>query len=122
MRNLLVLLISVTLFGCSSGETETESPSASTVAYDSLLARKLGADEYGMRRYVMAFLNAGPGRDQDSTIRSRGLGFDSITLNVNKDPVSRSRFGYEIPTRTLLIHLIRHVPSYRRTRPQTPVL
>ena len=28
---------------------------------------KLGADKYGMHKYVMAFLKAGPNRDQDST-------------------------------------------------------
>ena len=26
----------------------------------------MGADEYGMRKYVLAFLKAGPNRDQDS--------------------------------------------------------
>ena len=35
-------------------------------AYDSLLAADIGADDYGMRPYVMAFLKAGPNRDQDS--------------------------------------------------------
>lgn len=35
--------------------------------YDEMLATKLGADEYGMSRYVMAFLKAGPNRSQDST-------------------------------------------------------
>ncbi|HZV67977.1 MAG TPA: YciI family protein [Saprospiraceae bacterium] len=46
--------------------TTTESPSTSIV-FDSMLATKLGADEYGMRQYVLAFLKAGPNRDQDST-------------------------------------------------------
>ena len=32
---------------------------------DTALARKLGADEYGMRPYVMAFLKSGPNRSQD---------------------------------------------------------
>lgn len=36
----------------------------STVVYDSLYAQKLGADNYGMRSYVMAFLKAGPNRNQ----------------------------------------------------------
>lgn len=39
--------------------------------YDSLLAQKLGADEYGMKSYVMAFLKAGPDRSQDSAEASR---------------------------------------------------
>lgn len=36
----------------------------STVVFDSLYAQKLGADDYGMRPYVMAFLKSGPNRDQ----------------------------------------------------------
>ncbi len=47
--------------------TATTNESASdTLAYDSLLAHRLGADDYGMKQYVMAFLKAGPTRDQDS--------------------------------------------------------
>lgn len=32
--------------------------------YDAALAARLGADEYGMRTYVMALLKAGPNRDR----------------------------------------------------------
>ncbi|WP_394129913.1 YciI family protein [Shewanella maritima] len=32
--------------------------------YDPKYAAKLGADQYGMKRYVMAFLRKGPNRDQ----------------------------------------------------------
>ena len=32
--------------------------------YDPQLAAEIGADDYGMRRYVMAFLKRGPNRDQ----------------------------------------------------------
>ena len=35
--------------------------------YDAEAAAKYGADEYGMRSYVMAFLKRGPNRDMDST-------------------------------------------------------
>lgn len=45
-------------------DASTATPEAPT--YDSLLAQRLGADEIGMHRYVMAFLKAGPNRDQDS--------------------------------------------------------
>jgi len=34
--------------------------------YDSLAAAEYGADEYGMKQYVMAFLKKGPNRDLDS--------------------------------------------------------
>lgn len=43
----------------------TSSSESSATAYDSALAARLGADDYGMRRYVMAFLKAGPNRSQD---------------------------------------------------------
>lgn len=35
-----------------------------TEVYDSLYAQNVGADDYGMRSYVMAFLKSGPNRDQ----------------------------------------------------------
>ncbi len=34
--------------------------------YDAALAKKLGADEYGMKKYVLAFLKRGPHRLTDS--------------------------------------------------------
>ncbi len=37
--------------------------------YDSALAKKLGADQYGMKHYVMAFLKTGPTRITDSLKR-----------------------------------------------------
>ncbi len=37
-----------------------------TNPYDSLLAQKTGADEYGMKTYVLVYLKIGPNRDQDS--------------------------------------------------------
>src|SRR5215469_4334917 len=39
---------------------QTPEPTASKPAFDEELARKLGADDYGMKKYVMAFLKAGP--------------------------------------------------------------
>jgi len=35
-----------------------------SVKKDTALARQLGADEYGMKQYVMAFLKSGPNRNQ----------------------------------------------------------
>jgi uncharacterized protein YciI len=39
-------------------------PVSAQGTYDAALARKLKADEYGMRTYVMAFLKAGPNRNR----------------------------------------------------------
>jgi len=41
--------------------------------YDSVLAKKTGADEYGMKQYVMAFLRKGPANITDKTQRSELL-------------------------------------------------
>jgi uncharacterized protein YciI len=38
--------------------------------YDSALAKKLGADQYGMKHYVMAFLKSGPNQITDSVKRT----------------------------------------------------
>lgn len=42
-------------------ENETEEP-----VFDSIKAYEYGADDYGMKMYVMAFLKRGPNRDRDS--------------------------------------------------------
>lgn len=53
--------------GCAPEAADENGPPEETAGYDSLLAQELGADDYGMRRYVMALLKAGPNQDQDST-------------------------------------------------------
>lgn len=55
---LLTLLIVVT-FSVSTAAQSKE------IAFDSTLATKLGADQYGMKKYVMAFLKSGPNRTHD---------------------------------------------------------
>ena len=35
-------------------------------SYDAIAAKKYGADRYGMKKYVIAFLKKGPNRDRDS--------------------------------------------------------
>jgi uncharacterized protein YciI len=63
-----IVLFSILMISCS--EKTQEKKAASTVEdvilFDSLLASQLGADDYGMRQYVMAFLKSGPNRSQDS--------------------------------------------------------
>lgn len=52
-----IFIFSVILL-CRIGNSQTISPS-----YDSLTAVKYGADDYGMKKYVIAFLKKGPNRD-----------------------------------------------------------
>ncbi len=57
----VTMLLSCGLASAQVGVHAKESP-----AYDSVLAKRLGADDYGMKRYVMALLKAGPVTVQDS--------------------------------------------------------
>lgn len=48
-----------------------DSSVAASTAPDTALIRRLHADEYGMKTYVLALLKAGPNRDQDSATAAR---------------------------------------------------
>lgn len=50
----------------TAAESQTEKSDSAKPAYDAELATKLGADDYGMHRYVMALLKAGPNRDRSA--------------------------------------------------------
>ena len=64
----LLMIIVAVVFGTDTSKSEEKkSTNIEAIAYDSILAEKLGADQYGMRSYVIAFLKPGPNRDQDST-------------------------------------------------------
>lgn len=63
VRNLLIALL---LTGSIDGFAQSKNPQ-----YDAQLAQKLGADDYGMKQYVMAFLKAGPNRPTDSAARMK---------------------------------------------------
>ncbi len=65
MRIIFVLLLACTLSACANKSEESNIKTEPTNSFDAQLAQKLGADEYGMRQYVVAFLKAGPNRDQN---------------------------------------------------------
>lgn len=44
--------------------TETSLKVSTEITFDSIRAAKIGADDYGMHQYVMAFLKNGPNRDR----------------------------------------------------------
>ena len=71
---LLIGIILSFLYSCTNNnntekinteETKIVSSTSPETGYDSLLAQRLGADDYGMRQYVMAFLKKGPNRPED---------------------------------------------------------
>lgn len=57
-KNILTVLLLLICAGCLA---QSNNP-----LYDAGLAKKLGADDYGMKTYVMAFLKTGPNRPKDS--------------------------------------------------------
>lgn len=60
------LLALVLLLAHAAATHADEGPAdAESAAFDAELATELGADDYGMRRYVMAFLKSGPSRPDD---------------------------------------------------------
>jgi len=67
-----LLLMSSLFLACNSAlpEDQDDEVEAATQtessAYDAKKATAYGADDYGMRQYVMAFLRKGPNRDLDS--------------------------------------------------------
>jgi uncharacterized protein YciI len=74
MRGIAVLVGTLAVLSCGPGADPGRTaasaggdPGAEGVVFDSALARSLGADEYGMKPYVMALLKAGPNHDMDST-------------------------------------------------------
>lgn len=74
MNKILIISVLAFVFGCQQQKDCGENIAAKEIkevkevlGFDSLRAIKVGADDYGMRKYVMAFLRKGPNRDLDST-------------------------------------------------------
>lgn len=69
MKKILTLISAIfLLFSCEQPQDQQQNDfTYQSSGYDSLLAAETGADDYGMRKYVMALLKEGPNRDQDST-------------------------------------------------------
>src|SRR5687767_8477296 len=65
-----LFLITSLLLSCSPDEKKdisvTMDEHPMEMSYDSALAQKLGADDYGMKKFVMAFLRTGPYQEKDS--------------------------------------------------------
>ncbi len=71
MRVLLISSLFI-YYACNNKSPQIQSTTDKSVSgFDSTLAKKLGADKYGMHRYVMAFLKVGPNRSQDSTLAAQ---------------------------------------------------
>jgi uncharacterized protein YciI len=68
--HLIFMLTFIILFSCHSkidtDDTQSIGKISNEVRYDSIAAINYGADAYGMKKYVMAFLRRGTNRNLDS--------------------------------------------------------
>ena len=67
MKNLFLLTVLLICSQLSWSQVTRKIPAPSEPAprFNESLAKELGADDYGMRKYVMAFLKKGPNRPSD---------------------------------------------------------
>jgi uncharacterized protein YciI len=65
-----------------AGASAQEAAEATPPAFDAALARKVGADEYGMRRYTLVVLKTGPKRVADGP--ERDAMFSGHFANMNR--------------------------------------
>jgi len=63
---MLVLTILIALAGSIVWMNAQDKATTSRASFDTALASRLHADSYGMKYYIVAFLKAGPNRNQDS--------------------------------------------------------
>lgn len=64
MKKLVVILL--VLSSISSYGQRKYPPRHTKPKLDTMMIKRTGADEYGMKKYVVAFLKKGPNRNQDS--------------------------------------------------------
>ena len=73
---LIICFIALLAYSCfqkdktNHSATESATQTDHEIEYDSILAQKYGADDYGMKKYVMAFLKSGPNPSKDSVRRA----------------------------------------------------
>ena len=71
MKKLIIPFFAIIIaFSCQPKQTEIAKNEVQTIVepvIDSSLIKKLKADEYGMKQYIIAFLKRGPNRPTDST-------------------------------------------------------
>ena len=58
------LLLAFLFVSCSLAAQKNEKP-----VYDSILAKKLGADDFGMKKYVFCILKTGPANITDKAVK-----------------------------------------------------
>lgn len=81
--NIFAVFLFFIILSCSKEDKkDVQSDKTTKNGYDEALAERLGADDYGMSRYVVAFLKEGSNRDQDSTTTAKIQ--EGHMANINK--------------------------------------
>ena len=67
LKSVPLFIAAAILISCNTNENKTADNIKENKAaeFDSVKAKKLGADIYGMKKYVFAFLKRGPNREKD---------------------------------------------------------
>ena len=73
MKRLLTLLAFSLSIACFAQAPKMKKDAPPPNPYDSTIAKRLGADDYGMKKYVIGFLIAGKMQIEDSTMMSKLL-------------------------------------------------
>ena len=87
MRTIFFIVLVLLIGACSSPEmSQNPGDDFSPTGYDSTLAEDVGADPYGMKSYVLAFLKRGPNRpsDPDSAAALQRAHLNNITRLANE--------------------------------------
>ena len=70
MKTIHVLTTLFLLFTATLSLSAQVNESSNVMTFDSTLAARCGADQYGMKKYVIAFLKSGPNRTHDAATAS----------------------------------------------------
>lgn len=82
MHKLIRLAICMAALMVAASANAQEAAEAAPPAHDAALARKVGADEYGMRSYILVVLKTGPERVADGP--ERDAMFSGHFANMNR--------------------------------------
>lgn len=111
IQKLLCAALAVVTFVFTATAQEKASEEKVRPGYDAELAKKVGADKYGMRNYVIAFLRTGPTKIGDKAEVSKLFAGHMTNMNrlaaegkltvagpFSKDPVFRGMFILAVET------------------------
>ncbi|NNC70703.1 MAG: hypothetical protein HKN90_07795 [Flavobacteriaceae bacterium] len=79
MKRILLSLLTLMMFSIVSAQGY-DTPAPASKPFNEQLAKEMGADDFGMRKYVMAFLKKGPNRptDKDEATKLQAAHMENI--------------------------------------------